>query len=197
MLNLFNSEASGLSPQEIARLFRWLGWVGFALQALLGFIPILVIIANLLFRPGQQINPFSFGLFLAIACALALLFSTYWCFRYIQLGNRIETPNARPAKAEVLRDLKIGLLVNFAIMAIAVLIALVRVGELTVRMLSLPQGATVITPGQLGTTVNPGALVTPSNMIAIQAMVNAMAAGLVGAIVALILLSLVGQPRKA
>jgi hypothetical protein len=64
-------------------------------------------------------------------------------------------------------------------------------------MLTLPQGGTVIAPNQIGTTVAaPGALITPSNMIAIQAMINAIAAGLVGAIVALLLLYQVGQHRN-
>jgi Protein of unknown function (DUF3611) len=83
-------------------------------------------------------------------------------------------------------------------MVIAVLIALLRVGELTVKMLTLPQGATVIAPNQIGTTIGtPGALITPSNMIAIQAMLNIIAAGVVGTIVALLLLYQVGQHRSS
>ncbi|NKB18102.1 MAG: DUF3611 family protein, partial [Pseudanabaena sp. CRU_2_10] len=91
------------------------------------------------------------------------------------------------------RDLKLGLSANIGSMAIAVLIAMVRVGELTFKMLALPQGATVITPNQTRTMVTQGALIAPSNMIAIQAMVNTIAAGLVGVVVALLLLYLVGQ----
>ncbi len=83
-------------------------------------------------------------------------------------------------------------------MVIAVFIALSRVGALTFKMLTLPPGATVITPNQIGTTVaTPGAMIAPSNMIAIQAMINTIAAGLVGLVVALLLLYQVGQHRKS
>ncbi len=198
MFNFLDPEASNPTPQEVASSFRWIGWIGFWLQALLGFIPIFVVIANGLFRPGiQRTGASSFSFFLAIACAIALLFSTYWTFRYTQMGNKLEIPDLRPAKSEVKRDLKIGLITNLGIMIAAVIIALLRVGELTFKMLSVPQGSTVIAPGQLGTTINPGALITPSNMIAIQAMVNGIAAGLVGTIVALLLLYRVGQHRNS
>jgi hypothetical protein len=196
MFNFLNAESPSPSPKKIASSLRWLGWAGFWLQALFGFIPILVVVANVLFNPGsQQSGGFSFGLWLAIICLLILLFSIFWCFRYTQLATRLETPDRRPPKSQVVRDLKLGLVANLGIMASAVLIALTRVGELTYKMLVLPQGATLITPNQVGTTVAPGALVTPSNMIAIQAMVNAIAAGLIGTIVALILLFQLGIAR--
>ncbi|NJL43304.1 MAG: DUF3611 family protein [Pseudanabaena sp. SU_2_4] len=194
MFNFLNPEAANPTPQQIARFFRLLGWIGFWLQSLLGFIPILVVVAAVLFNPSQQQSGgLSFGLFLAIACLMLLLFSIYWCFRYTQLANKLEVRDLRPAKSQVIRDLKLGLSANIGSMAIAVLIAMVRVGELTFKMLALPQGATVITPNQTRTMVTQGALIAPSNMIAIQAMVNTIAAGLVGVVVALLLLYLVGQ----
>lgn len=197
MFDFLNPEAAESTPRQIARSLRWLGWSGFWLQALLGFIPILVVLTTMLSRTvQQQRNSSAFGIWLAIACLIILIFSIYWCFRYTQLANKLERPDLRPAKARVSRDLKLGLLSNIGIMAIAVLIALVRVGELTFKMLILPQNSTVITPNQAGTTIAQGALISPSNMIAIQAMVNAIAAGLVGVVVALLLLYQVGQHRN-
>lgn len=198
-MKLLKPESTSPTPQQVAYSLRWLGWIGFWSQALLGFIPILVVVANVLFKPGQQqIGGFSMGLWLAIACLIILLFSIYWCFRYTRLANQLENQNLRPTKAQVIRDLRLGLIANIGIMAIAVLIALSRVGALTFKMLTLPQGATVIAPNQIGTTVAaPGALITPSNMIAIQAMINAIAAGLVGVVVALLLLYQVGQHRNS
>lgn len=190
MFDFLKPEAPSPTPLQIARSLRWLGWSGFWLQALLGFIPLLVVVTTVLFKSG-----FYFGLWLAIPCLFILLFSIYWCFRYTQLATRLESQDGRPAKSQVSRDLKLGLLANIGIIAIAVLIAMMRVGELTFKMLILPQGSTVITPNQVGTTVAHGATITPSNMIAIQAMVNAIAAGLVGVVVALLLLYEVGQHR--
>lgn len=197
MFNFLDSEGSGSTPQQIARSFRWLGWMGLALQSLLGFIPILVVTTNIMSRPGQQPGRFSGGLWLSIACLIILFFSIYWCFRYTQLASRLEDRDRRPAKAQVIRDVKWGLVANIGIMAIAVFVALLRVGELTFTMLRVPQGATVITANPVGSTVAQGAVISPSNMIAIQAMVNAIAAGLVGAIVALLLLYQIGSHRNA
>ena len=61
-------------------------------------------------------------------------------------------------------------------------------------MLTVPQGATVVTPNQ---AVVQGALVSPSNMLAIQAMVHAIAAGLVGVMIALLLIQQVSRHRNA
>lgn len=198
MLNLFNSESPSLKPQEIAYVFRGLGWLGLGLQALLGFLPILVLVSNILTKPARQTGGWSLGLWLAIVCLIILGFSLYWCFRYVQIASRLSDRNLRPAKAKVIRSLKIGLLANIGIMAIALLIALSRVTSLTFKMLTLPQGATVVTPNQIGTSVGAaGALITPSNMIAVQAMLCTIAAGLVGAVVALLLLLVVGLHRNS
>ncbi len=197
MIDFLKPKSTSPTPQQIARSLRRLGWIGFWLQALLGFIPLLVVVATIVFRTGQQqISAFSFGLWLAIACLIILIFSIYWGFRYTQLANKLESRDLRPTKSQVIRDLKLGLVANLGMMTIAVLIAMMRVGELTFRMLVLPQGSTVIVPNQTTTTMTQGALIAPSNMIAIQAMVNAIAAGLIGTIVALLLLYRVGQHRN-
>jgi hypothetical protein len=196
MLSLLDPEAPSPTPREIARSFRWLGWLGFWLQALFGFIPTLVVVTAAMFGPARQ-QVFSFGLWLAIACLAILLFSIYWSFRYTQLATQLENPDLRPAKSQVFRDLKIGLLANISTMIIALAIALSRVGELTFKLLTLPQSATVVSPNQVGTTLSaPGALITPSNMITIQAMIHAIAAGLAGVIVTLLLIYQLGQHRS-
>lgn len=193
MFDFLNPEAANPTPQQIARYFRLLGWIGFWLQSFLGFIPILVVVSVVLFNPSRsQSDGLSFGLFSAIACLVLLIFSIYWCFRYTRLANKLEVRDLRPAKSQVIRDLKLGLIANISSMAIAVMIAMVRVGELTFKMLTLPQGSTFITPNQSGTLIQ-GAIVAPSDTIAIQAMVNTIAAGLVGVVVALLLLYLVRQ----
>ena len=197
LFDFLKPEFTGPTPQQIAHSFRWLGWIGLCLQTLFGFIPILVVVTYALFKSGRgQSGTLSFGLWLAIACLVILIFSIYWCFRYTQLAKKLEMRDRRPAKSQVSRDLKLGLLANIGIMAIAVLIAMLRIGELTVKLLILPQGATVITPNPAATMLAPGAMIAPSNMIAIQAMVNTIAAGLVGVIVALLLLYQVGQHRN-
>jgi hypothetical protein len=197
MFNFLNPEAPSPTTRQIAQSFRWLGWIGFCLQALFGFIPILVVVMVVLFTPAYQRLGLPFGVWLAIACLFILIFSIYWCFRYTLLASKLEVPDLRPGKSQVYHELTLGLLANLGLIAIAVTIALFRVGGLTFKMLTLPQGSTVIAPNPTMTTVTQGALITPSNMIAIQAMINAIAAGLVGVIVALLLLYQVGQHRNS
>lgn len=162
---------------------------------ILGFIPLLVVVAYVLSQSAPRATGgFSFGLWLAIASLIILIFSIYWCFRYTQIAKKLRKVETRPSKSQVIRNLQLGLLANIVILIITVIIALVRVGELTFKLLTIPQGATVIAPNQISPTLaTRGALITPSNMIAIQAMLNVIAAGLIGVIIALLLIYQVGK----
>jgi formate hydrogenlyase subunit 3/multisubunit Na+/H+ antiporter MnhD subunit len=203
MFSFLNPQAPSPSLGQIAHSFKWLGWLGIWLQALLGFIPILVVLMNVFFGSGQRYQlGLSFNLWLAIIALLVLLFSIYWCYRYTRIGSTLTDPQRRPSKNEVYRVLKTGLVTNLAILVLGVLIALLRVSALTFKMLAVPQGATVLAPSPMNpmtpgaATLTPGALITPSNMIAIQSMIHGIAAGLVGLIIALILIFLVGLYRS-
>lgn len=186
MVNFFKSDIPPINPHRMASSLRRLGWIGFWLQVALGFIPILVLIIKVL--SGQSRVNTSLGLFLAIACLLTLLLAMYWCFHYVRLARKLEDTQMRPAKVAVIRSLWIGLTINIVGMICAVLIAMKLIGTLTLKMLKLPQGATIITPGTAG-SINQSPLLTPSDMITIQAMINTIAAELVGIIIALLLLS--------
>jgi hypothetical protein len=72
------------------------------------------------------------------------------------------------------------------------LLALWQVRLLSVQMLTILQGTTVVTPGAAAV---PGELITLSSMIAVQTMVRAIAAGLVGVVIALLLIDPVGHHR--
>ncbi|NJL48478.1 MAG: DUF3611 family protein [Leptolyngbyaceae cyanobacterium SM2_5_2] len=194
MFNFLNPQASSPTPGQIARWCRQLGWVGLVLQGLLGFIPLLVVVTRVLSIPQWQGRGFGLGLWLAVLCLAILLFSIYWCFRYTRMAARLEQPELRPAKSTVKQTLKLGLLSNLVIMVIATAVALWQVSGLTIQMLSVPQGATVIAPNQV---TGPSALITPSNMIMIYALLSTIAAGLVGVIIALLLIVQVGRHRVA
>jgi len=195
MVNIFKVGSGNPTPEQIARNCQQLGWVGFWLQVFLGLIPLLVVLLSVVSRLGQWTgNLFSVGLVLAILCLGFLVFSTYWSFRYTRMAARLRVPESRPSKSGVKRSLQNGLLTNLTVMVLAVAIALSQVSKLTIRMLTVPQGATVVMPNQ---TAAQGALVSPSNMLAIQALVHAIAAGLIGVIIALLLIQQVVRHRNA
>lgn len=186
MVNFFKSNAAPLSLSGLAHHLRRLGWLGLGLQGLFGLIPILVLIIRVITHYSR--SPASVGLFLAVACLLALLLAMYWCFHYVRLARKLETARLRSAQGTVIRVLWTGLIINIVGMVCAVLIAIAKTATLTINMLRLPQGATIITSEAVGNRANQVSLITPSDMITLQAMINTIAAELVGIIIALLLL---------
>ncbi len=177
---------------QIASEFYRLGWIGFWVQLGLGIIPIVILLFVLLFdnRPNSaQAGNAWLGTILAYGCLLTLIFTIYWCFHYTQLSDQLKNPELRPSKAQIRRSLWIGILANLCGMTCAMIVALWRVGTLLFRMLSLPPGAsTIYTPMPGAAVVNPGSIIVPMNMISLQAMMNTIAAELVGVTVTLWLL---------
>jgi uncharacterized membrane protein YidH (DUF202 family) len=186
MSDFFQSNKTALSLPHLAHSLRRLGWIGLGLQGILGFIPILVLIVRVLTRYTQS-SP-SLGLLLAVICLLALLLAMYWCFHYVGLADKLEKGKLRSAQGTVIRTLGVGLTINIVGMICAVLIAIAKTATLTLNMLRLPQGATIITTQATGNGVTQGSLITPSDMIILQALINTIAAELAGIIIALLLL---------
>ncbi len=176
-----------ITPEKMATSLRRLGWIGFWLEGAFGLIPILVIIIRVLLNP----RPFSssLGLVLAIASLLALLLAMFWCFYYVLLARRLQRDGSRPSKGQVIGALWLGLKINIIGMICAGLIAMSQVGILTINMLRLPQGA-LIAPG----TNN--YLISASDLISVQAMINTILAQLVGMIITLLLLNQLTQEHS-
>ncbi|MDR5639903.1 DUF3611 family protein [Thermosynechococcus sp. GLH187] len=182
------------TTQPLHRLGRELqrfGWIGFWTQVVLGFVSLLIIIIVIfsrqfnINRPQNGMNSPTLGLVLAIIGLVFLGVSIYCCYRYPQLGQRLDRPEKRPTKEHVIRSLNIGLWVNIAGMIFTVAAAEWNVGMLLLKVLSIPQGAAVY-----ATNV----LIEPLEIFVIQAKVNTIAAQLTGIIVALWLLRCVRRP---
>ncbi|XFA72205.1 DUF3611 family protein [Thermosynechococcaceae cyanobacterium Okahandja] len=170
--------------QELQRF----GWIGFWTQVVLGFVSLLIIIIVIFsrsFNLNRSQNSPTLGLVLAITGLVFLGVSIYCCYRYPQLGRRLDRPEKRPTKEHVTRSLNIGLWVNVAGMVFTVAAAEWNVGMLLLKVLSIPQGAAVY-----ATNV----LIEPLEIFIIQAKVNTIAAQLTGIIVALWLLRCVRRP---
>lgn len=196
MSEQLNLESNPTSFPQIANAFRRGGWIGFWLQVGFGVVPVFLILFALFLSPAKNRLGQSFvGVILAYACLIALGFTIYWCFRYTQIGNQLDDPQRRPTKASVTRTLWIGLSANIVGMSCAVVVALWKVGVLLFKMLSVPPGAAMIDNSGGGPTIvsRSGPIIVPMDLIALQAAVNAIAAELVGIIVAAFLLYMVTQ----
>jgi hypothetical protein len=190
MLELLNSPPD---IRDIARDFKRFGWLGFWLQIVLGVTPIMLLIFSLLFsgqkQPSTGALGSTIGLILAYVALSVLVFTIYWCYRYTRLAKRLDNPEARPPKADVIRMLWISIIVNIGGMISAIFIAIWKVSSMLFNMLLMPQGA-IVTPAA---PLMRSPLITPFDMITLQAIVNTMAAELVGLVIALWLLYRVNQ----
>ncbi|MEL7034660.1 MAG: DUF3611 family protein [Cyanobacteria bacterium J06592_8] len=185
---------------QLSKDFRRLGWIGFCLQAILGFIPFLILIFVLFLQPSltpETQGTSFFGAILSYSCLLALIFTTYWCFHYTQVSRKLEDPQRRPQKTAVLRCLWIGLTANIIGMICAVIVGMGQIGTFLFKTLLLPSGATTIYRPIPGAAVlNPGSILAPFDLISLQAIMNAIAADLVGIIITSLLLFRVMKPQS-
>jgi hypothetical protein len=170
--------------RKLVTPLKRLGWTGFWLQVVLGAVPLVLFAFGQLFA-GQSILTLT-GILSLISLA-ALLFTIYWSFQYVRIGNAIKNPRRNTTQMGVARSLWVGLTVNVVVMVLALSIGMITLGRLIGLMLTLPQGAAVVqtVPG----SANAARLaVTSMDLFNLQAVINAIAAGLVGLIISLILL---------
>ncbi len=188
---MFNLLSTSSSPRQIAANFRYLGWIGFWCQVVLGSIPVILVTFQWFFSSKpQQIGVPDYGNILSFIDILTLVFTIYWCFRYTQLASKLEKSHQRPAKVRMIREVWIGIIANIVVILLAVLIGMVTVGSLLYVILSLPQGAaTILQPAPGGTVINQGPIIVPMDMLGLLAVMNVILAGLIGVIISLWLLS--------
>ena len=94
------------TPQQMARAFRRLGWIGFWCQAILGFIPVILVFFHWFFSSKNlsAIGVPDSGNIISFIDILTLIFTIYWCFRYTRSAKKIEDYDQRPTKVSVIRE---------------------------------------------------------------------------------------------
>lgn len=195
MLKILESNSPPPSVRRIATEMRIIGWTGFWLQLFFGFIPVAFAVFFLFIpsNPNRLGGSGTLAFFFGYASLIALVFTIYWCFRYTRIGQKLTNPDLRPSRFEVTRTLSIGLLVNLAGLIFAVIVAMSQVNNLLVKLLSLPQGSSTIFSPNQGAAVMARVPITPLQMMGLQAVISAIAAQIIGLIVALWLLHRVNQ----
>jgi len=139
-------------PPAIRRIsgsFRWLGWISFWVQVVLGVISSLALlfaVASLTGRSGSNNNPGAgAGLFFSACGLVAVYLGAYWAFRYTRMARRLRSrdESRRPKPKDAIRLLKFGLYISMGGMLLTLLGAEATVGSLLAKALSQPQGAAV------------------------------------------------------
>jgi hypothetical protein len=121
------------NPENLAKGFHRLGWIGFWIQAtLLSFDLVLLIYVH--FFTGAE-NLLNKGIdltnYLSYSGLSVLCFTTYWFFRYTRLAKQILNPALRPSQATVEKTLWIGLWAG----CLGVLFSLLLMGNAVMRLL--------------------------------------------------------------
>lgn len=189
--NLSSTVTSSPATQQIATMFRVVGWISLGLQLTLGAVSGVAILFSTI--PAQELNEKAanpgtgFGIFLAICGVLVLFVSAFLAFRYTRIAKRLEDPNPslRPKKTNTIKILRISLTVSVVGMFLTLLGAEAAAGLLLAKALTQPTGLAVY---------NPERIIRPLDVFVIQANINVIAAHFVGIVAALWLLKSV-HPR--
>lgn len=163
-------------PPAIRRIsgsFRWLGWISFWIQAVLGVIASLVLlfaVATVNARSGGDTNPGAgAGLFFSACGLVGVYLGAYWSFRYTRMSRRLRNREEakRPKPKDALRALKFGLYISLGGMLLTLLGAQATVGSLLAKALAQPQGAALF-----GGANNVSQFVQPLDIFIVQANTN-------------------------
>jgi hypothetical protein len=183
-----SSQSTDASQKLVAPLRR-LGWISFWLQVVLGVVPLVIFIFGRLFNPASG-EGFNLTGLLTLVCLIGLLFTIYWSFQYVRIAKAIKNPRRHPTKSGVARSLWLGTSVNLGVMALALVIGMGMLGTMIGVMMVLPQGAAAVyqTTPNGSAIVNSRYAISTMDLFGLQAVINAIAAGLVGTVTSLLLI---------
>jgi hypothetical protein len=131
-------------PKDISSLSRTyskLGWIGFWLQLVVGSVPVLLMAYLFVFArsPGPRAG-FAFVEYLSLASLLALVFTTFWAFRYTRLSLKLAAPEPFVTYKRLMRAAWVGVVVSTVGMLFSMVIMFIEVAHLLFYFLSTPQG---------------------------------------------------------
>ena len=131
-----------VDPEHVARPLARLGWIAFWLQIALSILPILLLLYVVLRTPPPSGSGRGVDIreYVAFGSLLVLIFTTWWCYRYTRLAERMRTPGSQPSSASVIRALWIGVWASCVGAFLSVLLLLTAVGRLLFIFMLAPQG---------------------------------------------------------
>jgi amino acid transporter len=192
MANKIASNSLPPAVQRVSSSFRISGWISFWAQIVLAVISGAVLAFAGLNRggavqPGTPPNPgLGGGIFFAVCGLVALFIGAYWAFSYTRLARRLKTPDAqsRPKPGDLIKTLRLGLLINLSGTLLTLLGSQAIVGSLLVK--SLAQVGNIFSGGL-------SRFVTPLDVFVVQANINTLMAHFVGVIATLWLIQVMNR----
>lgn len=136
--------SSSPSRKEFAGIFQLLGRISFWVQLFFGIASgIILFLVILSEKFSDTANPYiGLGIFLTVCSIVAVVFRIYWAYRYTRLAKLLQAPepNLRPQKAEIIKVLRVGLIVSLVGLLFAFLAAEDTVVAVLAKALAKPQG---------------------------------------------------------
>ncbi|MFP4123064.1 DUF3611 family protein [Coleofasciculus sp.] len=167
--------------QRVALVLRTFGRIAIGVQSILGFVSLGILLTGIVGRslgPAEDKQGVGFGIFLAICGLVTLGVGVYIAWRYTRISKQLLTGNVetRPSKADTLKTIRLGLIVNMAGMLLTILGAQAIIGSIVLRSISQPSGLTVYEASRF---------VRPLDLFLVQANINTITAHFVGIAIAI------------
>ena len=165
-------------PQSVLRAsakLTTIGYLGFWIQIVVGaFAIVTFLFASLGLTFGQdRTQGIEAGILSAFISLVLLGVAIYFSIRYRQIGNQLQKVEAasHPRKADILKFIRWGIIVNLAGMGMAIIGAAAIGGIVLAKSLSIAQGTLATNPKQLVTSID---------LLAVQANTNTIIAHFTG-----------------
>ncbi len=181
--------------ERVAMILRLVGWIAVWLQIALAAASALMLVLAISGRNfNQAITPapetgvdnlaagttpgLGIGVFWAFCGILALLFGAYLAFRQTRFARRLRDPHhiLHPKKTEVLRVLRLGIIVGLVGMLLTILGGGATLAVLLSKSISQPQGVAIY---------NPARLIRSLDIFVAMANMNGIAANFIGTVASL------------
>lgn len=177
--------ASPVPPavMRAASKLNTIGYLGFWIQIVVGaFAVVTFLFASMGLTFGQdRTSGIEAGIISAFISLVFLGGAIYFSIRYQRIGNQLQRADAanHPRKADILKFIRWGIMVNLAGMGMAIIGASAIGGIVLIKSLSIPQGTLAANPKQFVQSID---------LLAIQANTNTIVAHFTGLVSSLWLL---------
>lgn len=140
--------ASLPDKQKFANTFRILSRISYWIHLILGTVSGVALLLVIFSRDAGENSAggaAGVGIFIAVFSLIALGFRVYWAWRYRQLAKQLQKfrSNAQPSRKEIIRILRIGLIVSLVGLFLAFIASEINLVSLVVGAISRPQGVAV------------------------------------------------------
>ena len=135
------------NKRKFAKTFRLLSRISYWIHIILGAISGLTLLLIILSRSTTSSSSIGggIGVFFAMFSLIALAFRVYWDWRYRALAKKLQRvdPNEQPSRTEIIKVLRIGLLVSSIGLLLAFIASEVSLISLVAGAIARPQGVAV------------------------------------------------------